>query len=312
MYMHDSLISIIVPVYNAERYINKCIDSILSQTYTNWELLLINDGSTDKSLKICQEYLSKDSRIKVFDKINGGVSSARNLGIENSNGVWITFIDSDDWVENNYLHNFIQEYDISLQGYYRDSIKVKYPESIIMQNPGAVYLSNAYMYGPVCKLFKTDLIKENNIKFDLELSYGEDILFLMQYIIYCKTMYVSDKCGYHYTNDNVNSLTKRKKTYEEVYNQYTKHMKYFEKIMNGSSHSKYVMHKQTLGMLIHFAHDYGIRYKDIRNNEFMNYYYHNFLNIVDKIFILLLPFISNKFKVHILRLLLKYYKKINK
>lgn len=303
--MSNSLISIIVPVYNSEKYINKCIDSILNQTYTNWELLLINDGSTDKSLKICQEYSLNDTRIKVYDKINGGVSSARNLGIENAQGEWITFIDSDDWVENNYLSNFSQEYDMSLQGYYSGLYKVEYQESIILQNPGAVYLSKPYVYGPYCKLFKTDLIKNKNIKFDIELSYGEDLLFLMQYIQYCKTMSVSENCGYHYTMDNINSLTKKKRSFEEVYIQYSKHMEYYEKIMKGTKYSTYVMHKQSFDMLAYFVSKCGKRYKDIKNDAFMYYYYKNFLHTIDKIFINLIPVIRPKLRRFIAKRLIK-------
>ena len=94
-------ISIIVPVYNAERTLNRCVDSILSQTFQEWELLLIDDGSTDRSGELCDEYASKDQRIKVFHKKNGGVSSARNIGLNYAKGEWITFIDSDDEIPKN-------------------------------------------------------------------------------------------------------------------------------------------------------------------------------------------------------------------
>ena len=101
--MHQELISIIVPIFNTEKYLHQCLDSILSQSYENFECLLINDGSTDASASICREYVAKDARFRYFEKENGGVSSARNLGIERSGGAYITFIDSDDWVEFDYL-----------------------------------------------------------------------------------------------------------------------------------------------------------------------------------------------------------------
>ena len=101
--MIADLISVIVPIYNVENYIRQCLDSILSQSYENFECLLINDGSTDASASICREYVAKDARFRYFEKENGGVSSARNLGIERSGGAYITFIDSDDWVEFDYL-----------------------------------------------------------------------------------------------------------------------------------------------------------------------------------------------------------------
>lgn len=100
-------ISVIVPVYNAERYLHRCVDSILSQTFSNFELLLINDGSKDSSGAICDEYAAKDPRVRVFHKENGGVSSARNLGLDNACGEWIAFVDSDDWISENYLESML-------------------------------------------------------------------------------------------------------------------------------------------------------------------------------------------------------------
>ena len=103
------MISVIVPVYNVENYIHHCVDSILSQSFSDFELLLIDDGSNDKSGLICDEYARKDSRIKVYHKENGGVSSARNLGIEKANGEWICFIDADDYVRQDFFSD-IQQY----------------------------------------------------------------------------------------------------------------------------------------------------------------------------------------------------------
>ena len=101
--MRHELISIIIPIYNVENYLRQCLDSIVAQTYQNFECLLINDGSPDNSSDICREYVAKDTRFRYFEKENGGVSSARNLGIERSEGAYITFIDSDDWVDSDYL-----------------------------------------------------------------------------------------------------------------------------------------------------------------------------------------------------------------
>ena len=95
----NPLISIIVPVYNVEMFIHKCLDSIINQTFSDWELLLINDGSKDKSGHICDEYALRDARIRVFHIENGGVSNARNIGIDSARGEWIMFVDSDDWLD---------------------------------------------------------------------------------------------------------------------------------------------------------------------------------------------------------------------
>lgn len=120
--MNNELISIIVPIYNKEDYLPQCLDSIINQSYTNFEVLLVNDGSTDSSGIICQEYAERDSRFRYIEKENGGVSSARNLGLERSEGAYITFIDSDDWVEFNYLevlYNALRENnaDVAISSY---------------------------------------------------------------------------------------------------------------------------------------------------------------------------------------------------
>ena len=136
--METPQISIVVPVYNV-----RCIDSILAQTFTDFELLLINDGSKDSSGLICDKYAEKDSRIRVFHKENGGVSRARNLGISNARGRWLCFIDSDDWVDKEYLHCFGDVFNYSddiivIQGMERiDGIQgrtlwqVKYPNKCL-------------------------------------------------------------------------------------------------------------------------------------------------------------------------------------
>lgn len=122
--MENQLISIIVPVYNVEEYLKQCLDSILEQTFSNYEVILVNDGSTDSSGLICQEYADKDARIRYFEKENGGLSDARNYGIEQTQGEYLTFVDSDDWVTETYieeLYSKLQYYnaDISICNYFR-------------------------------------------------------------------------------------------------------------------------------------------------------------------------------------------------
>ena len=104
---NSPLVSVIVPVYKVERYLPRCVESILGKTYTNFELILVDDGTPDRSGVICDRYAEKDSRIKVIHKENGGVSSARNAGIDAAQGEWITFVDSDDWVAENYIEAMI-------------------------------------------------------------------------------------------------------------------------------------------------------------------------------------------------------------
>lgn len=105
--MSDNLISIIVPVYNVEKYLDECLKSLINQTYKNIEILLVNDGSTDNSRKICEKYVQHDSRIKILDKVNGGLSDARNVGIEHASGEYLTFVDSDDVVDTTFCERLL-------------------------------------------------------------------------------------------------------------------------------------------------------------------------------------------------------------
>jgi glycosyltransferase involved in cell wall biosynthesis len=140
--MSCPVFSIIVPVYNAEKYLSRCIDSILSQTLTDFELLLIDDGSSDNSGAICEEYARNDSRINVFYKKNGGVSSARNLGIDKAQGEWVTFVDSDDWLADNFL----------------EQMRNKALES----NTDAVFCNCFYVYGE--EIIRKEIYTENTIE----------------------------------------------------------------------------------------------------------------------------------------------------
>lgn len=132
----DELISIIVPVYNVEKYVKKCIESIIEQTYKNLEIILIDDGSTDESGKICDEFNNKDKRIKVIHKQNGGLSDARNVGIDNANGEYVSFIDSDDYVNDDYielLFDTVKQYDADMS---IASHRVIYEKNIIDRSTG--------------------------------------------------------------------------------------------------------------------------------------------------------------------------------
>lgn len=192
----DNLISIIVPVYNVEKYINRCVDSILSQTYRNIEIILVDDGSTDSSGIICDKYATVDSRIKVFHTKNGGLSYARNIGIEASIGDYICFVDSDDWIEKNILELALEEskandVDVVVWGFVKDfvddnevvkkSIIVKSDKLLFEKNKDSFALSSqtcldlsGYAWN---KLYKSSLIKYNKLKFEEGVSLVEDMLF---------------------------------------------------------------------------------------------------------------------------------------
>lgn len=225
----DLFLSIIVPVYNAEKTICRCIDSIINQTYMYWELILINDGSNDNSGKICDEYSQKDERIKVFHKDNGGVSSARNMGLHNANGEWVTFVDSDDWVKESYLSNLLNHVDnnIDLVFSYSEihtknsSIKEKYSSKVVtLDNLYIAFLENDLHWhtSPWSKLFKMSIILQYNILFDEKLMLGEDLFFLYSFMLKTNSIYISSDTDYCYMYDSFNSLTKRFFTIEsEIY-----------------------------------------------------------------------------------------------
>lgn len=213
--MSNPKISVIVPVYNAEKYLSRCIDSIIAQTFIDFELLLINDGSKDDSGDICDKYAIKDKRVKVFHKKNGGVSSARNFGIEKSIGTYISFVDSDDEVVSSYLktlYDNIIKSDIvffSSVWYYEDgcesiitsgeyySCKRKEIESALfhlMKNETKHNLLG-FTWN---KIFKSDIIKKHNIKFVENLSISEDEIFTLDYCQYIDSLCIIKNPLYYY------------------------------------------------------------------------------------------------------------------
>lgn len=212
-------ISIIVPIYNAECYLTRCINSILKQTYSVWELLLINDGSTDASAAICDEYAAKDNRIRVFHKENGGVSSARNLGLNNAKGKWITFVDADDYVKSEYLSNLLDHTHIGADlifsyaefHYANGEIqKESYPKQIITnENFHLAFTEQELNWhtSPWSKLFKAELCSEN--RFTEGMPIGEDLVFLYAYMLKCNKIFFSSDTDYCYMVDAQASLTKK-------------------------------------------------------------------------------------------------------
>lgn len=206
-------ISIIVPVYKVEQYLPRCIDSILAQTFTDFELLLIDDGSPDNSGSICDEYATKDSRIRVFHKENGGVSSARNIGISNANGKIIMFADSDDDVSSKWCEDLampLLEYvgiDLTISSFSKidssgNKNKKEIKRELLGQKKKDVFweLHSTYLTPMLWnKAFRRDIIINNNIEFDTQMSHGEDLVFVMKYIRGCRgDFFVTDNTTYFY------------------------------------------------------------------------------------------------------------------
>ena len=226
--MDDSLISIIVPVYKVERYLPRCIESILRQTYTNFELILVDDGTPDRSGIICDRYAEKDSRIRVIHKENGGVSTARNVGIDVAKGEWITFVDSDDWVADDYLAILIaplndKKYDLTVGGIeYRYFSVVK--RNIEERSINVMDINNEQTFnimrktefsGPCFKLFSSSKIKDNNLRFPEDVAVAEDAIFVKKYLKVCNNIYVTRKTIYYYNRLNAFSVTMNNPYFKE-------------------------------------------------------------------------------------------------
>lgn len=201
------MISIVVPVYNAEKYLNRCIESILKQTFSDFELLLIDDGSTDRSGVICDNYSNKDSRVKTIHKRNGGECSARNVGLDNVSGKWIAFVDADDYVEPNWLSIFMNncdgcDVDVVVQGFFCDGTEYPFPTGIAYKGKskdGLPLLINNGISGYVwVKLFRFDIIKKNNIRFNENIHFRGDEDFVIKYILFSNNMICTPEKGYHY------------------------------------------------------------------------------------------------------------------
>jgi glycosyltransferase involved in cell wall biosynthesis len=230
-------VSVIVPVYNVEHYLKKCIDSLLSQSFDDFEIILINDGSTDNSASICEEYALNNPRIRLFHQKNTGASAARNLGIDNACGEYICFVDSDDWVESNYLSDFfnikfkkenkLMIIQTNIFYEYADEPKksnwhsVKYPQDIYTDDEiiNALMLSDFLVKadgGPVGKLFQRELLNQYNIRFSTKISAYEDVIFCLKYISNINYLYISDGRNYHYMHRFSNiSLSKKIHPYYE-------------------------------------------------------------------------------------------------
>lgn len=224
-------ISIIVPIYGAETFLHRCLDSIQAQTFNDWECILVDDGSKDRSGAICDEYAEKNSRFRVFHKENGGVSSARNKGIKEAKGEWCCFVDSDDWIEQNYLQNFLIEDDLKygcvLQGFYVDNMSNNktttciLPTGVLENASELVYflenadnVHNGFLWH---RLFSLKIIKENRFFFPEGISFAEDGIFFLNYITKVNNYYITDKVGYHYQIRGGSLTSKGKSLPQDVY-----------------------------------------------------------------------------------------------
>ena len=215
-------ISIIVPIYNSEKTIESCVSSLVQQSYNNIEIILVNDGSQDQSLQICKEFARKDSRIVVIDKKNGGVSSARNIGIIKASGDFLMFCDSDDWVKEDYCKDMIQYHSDNHLLMCEIETKVINTKKIINQDVNQkinieeiskskfLEFKDRGLGSPTNKIFKKRIVTDNKIFFPETLFLGEDFAFVISYLksIPGNIRYLHKKL-YVYQIENVESLSKK-------------------------------------------------------------------------------------------------------
>ena len=198
-------LSVIIPVYNTCAALPRCIESVLGQDFSDFELLLIDDGSTDDSGKVCDAYAEKDSRVKTFHKTRGGPSSARNIGLDNATGEWVTFIDSDDYVDAGYLSlPYSDDVDLYVRNWnFAKSNALEHFDSTFVDNEHYWGFLQERMYGfafrtACCSFFKRALIEQGRIRFDEGFRLGEDTLFVLDYYPFATTLQIVDGSLYRY------------------------------------------------------------------------------------------------------------------
>ncbi len=228
------MISIIIPVFNTSAYLDQCLQSVLEQSYTDWECILVDDGSTDNSGEICDKWAKKDSRFIIIHQKNQGVSAARNHGLERSNGEYICFIDSDDWVEPGYLEDLLKGLEaesISLVStgniHHLTDETIKYYQvdqknvlSMDSSHVKAFIDVIGLFYGPTSKLYFRSIINEYNIRFPYNYSLGEDLIFNFSYLKHVNKVVCLPFSNYHYIKGVSESLTTKERD-DLFHNQYT-------------------------------------------------------------------------------------------
>ena len=235
--MNNSLVTVVVPVYNVEKYLDRCIDSIVNQTYKNLEIILVDDGSPDNCPQMCDAWAGRDNRIKVIHKQNTGAGMARNTGIENSCGEYILFVDSDDFIDVKTIEKCIQKIkntqsDIVMFGRYTAFADGKMKETPIVTDkyffsgtailkdilPGLFIHERGIGISSCNKIFKSSLIKENNLKFKSEREIlSEDAIFHLELFKFVNTVTIIPESFYYYF-ENENSFSKSYKRDLQRYN----------------------------------------------------------------------------------------------
>lgn len=244
------LISIVVPVYNVEMYLSDCIDSILNQTFKNYELILVNDGSSDKSGEICDKYAKLDCRIRVLHQDNQGVSRARNAALGIAQGAWVTFVDSDDTINPDYIEHLVNanpkfnKWILAVSGATRidrnthfcrwkqefDNRKISL---ISLSKDDYQPLDSILLFGTILgKLYNLEIIRSNGIQFNEQLPLNEDQLFFFEYLKYINEIVSSNNVGYNYFTDGSASLSTSRHSYEKRIIAYNEIYQAYRELLN--------------------------------------------------------------------------------
>lgn len=232
-------ISVIIPIYNAESFLNECLASIQNQTFSDYEVWLIDDGSTDNSGTICDKFAAPNKQFHVIHKKNGGVSSARNAGLEKANGEWICFIDADDTVEKEYLSTLYQFANMQKDILIIQGFKTFLPDNTYIDkrftnqlyNPSEVYKTfqdlNINRCGyPFGKLYNAEIIRHHHLRFVESIHYAEDVMFMLTYLTHCSAIQTVEGMNYnYYIRKNIQSLSKRIFVFESEYACYQLYLK---------------------------------------------------------------------------------------
>lgn len=263
--MKENMVSIVVPIYNIELYLLRCIDSILAQTFRNLEIILVDDGSPDACPRICEEYARKDARIRVIHKQNGGLVSARKAGVEAASGEYIGFVDGDDWIESNMIEAFYQtavKYgaDVVLEGIIEDAdgechfLSNKLPDGIYRTEEERAYLyRNMLCYEPYFamgllpylhnKLFRRTLLLEVINSMDDVITVGEDAAVLFPTLLGADCIVIQNQFHYHYCLRST-SMTRTKLNVEKEWSNAVCLHRYLEKRFGGKYADKYNLQEQ--------------------------------------------------------------------
>lgn len=239
----NKMVSIIVPVYNAEKTLEKCVRSLIEQTYSNIEIILVNDGSKDNSLSICRKFEKNDNRVVVLDKPNGGVSSARNAGLDIAKGDFVMFCDSDDFVSNIIVELMVKKYspnNLLMCEFKCFNYEISLDEVVgVITQMELVHLCksefikywNMGIGSPTTKLFDNRVITKYNVRFPLELNLGEDLLFVLEYLSRIKgDIELLPIPLYYYKVDQTDTLSKSVQSLSQICFYYSKLMEYFNKL----------------------------------------------------------------------------------